>query len=57
MNIVTRFPPSPTGFFHIGSARTAIFNYLFAAKQGGVMYLRFEDTVKERIKKEKANID
>ena len=52
MNIVTRFPPSPTGFFHIGSARPAIFNYLFAAKGGGVMYLRFEDTDKERSKKE-----
>ncbi|OGG74038.1 hypothetical protein A3A40_03550 [Candidatus Kaiserbacteria bacterium RIFCSPLOWO2_01_FULL_54_20] len=52
MNVVTRFPPSPTGYFHIGSARTALFNYLFAAKAGGVMYLRFEDTDKERSKKE-----
>ena len=52
MNVVTRFPPSPTGFFHIGSARTALFNYLFAAKAGGAMYLRFEDTDKERSKKE-----
>ena len=52
MNVVTRFPPSPTGYFHIGSASTALFNYLFAAKAGGVMYLRFEDTDKERSKKE-----
>src|SRR3990167_1153618 len=52
MRVVTRFPPSPTGYFHIGSARTALFNYLFAAREGGVMYLRFEDTDKERSKKE-----
>ena len=50
--VVTRFPPSPTGYFHIGSARTALFNYLFAKKHGGIMYLRFEDTDKERSKKE-----
>jgi len=52
MKVVTRFPPSPTGYFHIGSARTALFNYLFAAHEGGVMHLRFEDTDKERSKKE-----
>jgi len=52
MHVVTRFPPSPTGFFHIGSARTALFNYLFAASEGGTMYLRFEDTDRERSKKE-----
>jgi len=52
MKVVTRFPPSPTGYFHIGSARTALFNYLFAAHEGGVMYLRFEDTDKERSRKE-----
>lgn len=51
-SVVTRFPPSPTGFFHIGSARTALFNFLFAAKEGGVMRLRFEDTDKERSKTE-----
>lgn len=50
--VVTRFPPSPTGYLHIGSARTALFNYLFAASQGGTMYLRFEDTDKARSKKE-----
>jgi len=50
--IVTRFPPSPTGYFHIGSARTALFNYLFAAHAGGEMRLRFEDTDKGRNKDE-----
>ncbi|MBI4093850.1 glutamate--tRNA ligase [Candidatus Kaiserbacteria bacterium] len=50
--VVTRFPPSPTGYFHIGSARTALFNYLFAAHHGGEMYLRFEDTDRARSKKE-----
>ncbi|HEY4526339.1 MAG TPA: glutamate--tRNA ligase [Candidatus Paceibacterota bacterium] len=50
--IVTRFPPSPTGYFHIGSARTALFNYLFAEHTGGTMSLRFEDTDKARNKKE-----
>lgn len=51
-NVITRFPPSPTGFFHIGSARTALFNYLFAAHNKGVMIFRFEDTDKARNKKE-----
>lgn len=46
--VITRFPPSPTGAFHVGSARTALFNYLFAKKNGGEMILRFEDTDKER---------
>jgi len=50
--IITRFPPSPSGLFHIGSARTALFNYLFAKNQGGEMILRFEDTDTERSKKE-----
>ncbi len=50
--VVTRFPPSPTGYFHIGSARTALFNYLFAAHHRGTMYLRFEDTDRARSKKE-----
>ncbi|MBI5644948.1 glutamate--tRNA ligase [Candidatus Kaiserbacteria bacterium] len=53
--VITRFPPSPTGLFHIGSARTALFNYLFAAHQKGVMHFRFEDTDRERIKKEYEN--
>lgn len=42
--VVVRFPPSPTGRFHIGSARTALFNYLFAKRMGGKMLLRIEDT-------------
>ncbi len=43
-----RFAPSPTGFFHIGSARTALFNWLYARKTGGTFVLRIEDTDKER---------
>lgn len=43
-----RFAPSPTGFFHIGSARTALFNWLYARKTGGSFILRIEDTDKER---------
>ena len=50
--IVTRFAPSPTGNFHIGSLRTAIYNYLFAKKNDGKFILRIEDTDKERSKKE-----
>ncbi len=46
-----RFAPSPTGPLHIGSARTALFNYLYAKKNGGVFALRFEDTDKERSQK------
>jgi glutamyl-tRNA synthetase len=44
----TRFAPSPTGHLHIGGARTALFNYLFARNQGGVFILRIEDTDRER---------
>jgi glutamyl-tRNA synthetase len=47
-NVVTRFAPSPTGFLHIGGARTALFNWLFARKHGGAMLLRIEDTDRER---------
>jgi glutamyl-tRNA synthetase len=46
--IVTRFAPSPTGFLHIGGARTALFNWLYAKKRGGKMLLRIEDTDRER---------
>ncbi len=49
--VITRFAPPPTGYFHIGSARTALFNYLFAKKNNGVLVLRIEDTDKERSKK------
>src|SRR5271156_6293859 len=47
-SIVTRFAPSPTGFLHIGGARTALFNWLYAKKLGGKMLLRIEDTDRER---------
>ena len=46
--VVTRFPPSPTGYLHIGGARTALFNWLFARRRGGVFILRIEDTDRER---------
>jgi glutamyl-tRNA synthetase len=48
MTVVTRFPPSPTGFLHIGSARTALFNWLYARRLGGKFLLRIEDTDRER---------
>jgi len=48
MTVVTRFAPSPTGFLHIGGARTALFNWLFARNQGGKFLLRIEDTDRER---------
>src|SRR3989338_5370312 len=50
--IRVRIPPSPTGLFHIGTARTALYNYLFAKANKGVMVYRSEDTDKERSKKE-----
>lgn len=50
--VKTRFAPSPTGNLHIGSARTALFNYLFAKQNKGKMVLRIEDTDIERSKKE-----
>lgn len=46
--VVTRFAPSPTGFLHIGGARTALFNWLYARRTGGKMLLRIEDTDRER---------
>ncbi len=50
--IRVRFAPSPTGFLHIGNARTALFNYLFAKNNNGEFILRIEDTDKERSKEE-----
>jgi len=47
-DIVTRFAPSPTGFLHIGGARTALYNWLFARANGGKFLLRIEDTDKKR---------
>ena len=46
--VITRFAPSPTGFLHIGGARTALFNWLYARHAGGKMLLRIEDTDRER---------
>ena len=43
-----RFAPSPTGFLHVGSARTSLFNWLFARQSGGTFVLRIEDTDTER---------
>ena len=55
MNDVTarvRFAPSPTGYFHVGSARSALFNWLFARQRGGTFVLRIEDTDEERNRNE-----
>jgi len=46
--VVTRFAPSPTGFLHIGGARTALFNWLYARHTGGKFLLRIEDTDRAR---------
>ena len=48
MQVITRFAPSPTGLLHIGGARTALFNYLIAKKNGGEFILRIEDTDTDR---------
>jgi glutamyl-tRNA synthetase len=48
MTLRVRFTPSPTGYLHVGGARTALFNWLLAKKQGGVLVLRIEDTDRER---------
>ncbi|MEK7115563.1 MAG: glutamate--tRNA ligase family protein, partial [Patescibacteria group bacterium] len=50
--VIARVAPSPTGYLHIGTARAALFNFLFAKKYGGTFILRIEDTDKERNKKE-----
>src|SRR3989344_840306 len=50
--VIVRFPPSPTGPLHVGGARTALFNYLFAKQNGGQIFLRIEDTDRERSKPE-----
>ena len=47
-----RFAPSPTGYLHVGGARTALFNWLFAKHEGGTLLLRVEDTDVERNKPE-----
>src|SRR3989344_4678950 len=48
MTIRTRFAPSPTGYLHVGGARTALFSWLYARKHGGTFILRIEDTDRER---------
>jgi glutamyl-tRNA synthetase len=48
MSVVTRFAPSPTGYLHIGGARTALFNWLYARRHGGKYLLRIEDTDRAR---------
>ena len=55
MEIITRFAPSPTGFLHVGGARTALFSYLFARKNKGKFILRIEDTDKERSTQQSVN--
>lgn len=50
--IIVRIPPSPTGNLHVGTARTALFNFLFAKKYGGKIILRMEDTDRERSREE-----
>ncbi|MGD0961971.1 MAG: glutamate--tRNA ligase [Methylomonas sp.] len=55
MTIRTRFAPSPTGYLHIGGARTALFSWLFARKHGGRFILRIEDTDLERSTQESVN--
>lgn len=52
MSVRVRFAPSPTGYLHIGGARTALYNYIFAKSQGGKYVLRIEDTDQERSTKE-----
>jgi glutamyl-tRNA synthetase len=48
MSTVTRFAPSPTGYLHVGGARTALYSWLYAKSQGGQFVLRVEDTDIER---------
>jgi glutamyl-tRNA synthetase len=56
MTVRVRFAPSPTGFMHVGNARTALFNYLFARHHGGKLILRIEDTDTERHSEEAVNV-
>lgn len=55
-SVITRFPPSPTGTLHIGGARTALFNYLFARHHGGKFILRLEDTDQVRSTEESIKV-
>ena len=49
---VVRFAPSPTGLLHVGTVRTALFNWLFAKRHGGTFILRLDDTDRQRSKPE-----
>ena len=53
--IVTRFPPSPTGYLHVGGARTALFNWLYARQNNGTFVLRIEDT--DKVRSTQASVD
>ena len=55
MSVRTRFAPSPTGYLHVGGARTALFSWLYARKHGGAFILRIEDTDRERSTQESVN--
>ena len=55
MPIITRFAPSPTGSLHIGGARTALFNYIFAKSNNGIFKIRIEDT--DKIRNTESSVD
>lgn len=56
MSVITRFPPSPTGYMHIGNARTALFNWLYARHHGGKFMIRIEDTDRARYTEEAVQV-
>ena len=56
MTVRTRFAPSPTGYLHVGGARTALFSWLYARKMGGQFILRIEDTDRERSTQESVKV-
>lgn len=56
MTVITRFPPSPTGMMHIGNARTALFNYLYARHHNGKFVIRIEDTDRARYSEEAVQV-
>src|SRR5579884_1744845 len=56
MSVRVRFAPSPTGYLHVGGARTALFNWLYARHEGGKFLLRIEDTDRERSSEEHTRV-
>ena len=56
MTVTTRFAPSPTGYLHVGGARTALYSWLHARKSGGDFVLRIEDTDRERSTQESVDV-